>query len=203
MAFFVLFSLSITTLESQNIIEKTIQSDDISSISINGNDIFNISVTTSATDEIKITSTLDGAYQNDFQIVLKEEKSTLNLSLELLSLEEIPDDKRNAHKVIAATLHIEIPEQLTLNIFSDIGSVDLKGNFKMLYIELLRGQFNIEGEVKTATVNTLDGNIRVITNSATIEANSNHGEIELDEFSNTISIWTLTSIHGDITVAKR
>ncbi|MUU78523.1 DUF4097 family beta strand repeat-containing protein [Winogradskyella endarachnes] len=200
MAFFVLFVLSITTVDAQNIIEKIVQLDDITSIAINGNDIFNISVSTSKTDKIKIASTLDGEYQNDFQIVVHEEKSTLKLSLEHVSLEEIPDDKRNAHKVIAATLHIEIPESLNVNILSDIGSVNLLGTFNVLNVELLRGQLNIKGKVKTATVNTLDGNIHVITNSATIEANSNHGEIELDEFSNTISIWRLTSIHGDIKV---
>ena len=204
MAFFVLFVLSPITGKAQNIIEKTIEVNGIKSISINGNQIFNISVSTSETDKITVTSILDGEYQNDFQIVIKEESNnTLQLSLEFLSLEEIPDDKRNAHKVIAATLHIEIPEQLILNISSDIGSVDLKGNFKTLYIELLRGQCNIEGEVKTATINTLDGNINVVTNSATIEANSNHGEITLDEFSNNSSIWELTTINGDIRVVKQ
>lgn len=202
MAFFVLFSLSITTLESQNIIEKTIQSDDIASISINGNDIFNISVTTSATDEIKITSTLDGEYQNDFQIVLKEEKSTLNLSLELLSLEEIPDDKRNAHKVIAATLQLKIPEQLKLHIISDIASVDLNGDFNSLYIELWRGKCNVIGNANSSTINTIDGDINVMTKNATIEANSNHGEINIDDFAYSEEFWKLKSINGAITVVK-
>ncbi|WP_299102445.1 hypothetical protein [uncultured Winogradskyella sp.] len=202
MAFFLLFIFNLTAIESQNVIENTIQADGITSVSINGNDIFNISVSTSETDQIKITSTLDGEYQNDFQIVVKEGKSTLNLSLEHVSLEEIPDDKRNAHKVIAATLHLEIPESLKVNILSDIGSVSLLGTFNTLNVELLRGQFNIKGKVKTATVNTLDGNIHVITNSATIEANSNHGEIELDEFFNTSSVWILRSIHGDIRVVN-
>tara|TARA_R110000796_G_scaffold56783_13_gene131447 strand:- start:325 stop:930 length:606 start_codon:yes stop_codon:yes gene_type:complete len=200
MAFFVLFVLSPITGKAQNIIEKTIEVNGIKSISINGNQIFNISVSTSETDKISVTSILDGEYQNDFQVVIKEKNNTLQLSLEHLSLEEIPDDKRNAHKVIAAALHIEIPEYLNVNILSDIGSVSLLGTFNVLNVELLRGQFNIKGKVKTATVNTLDGNIHVITNSATIEANSNHGEIDLDEFSNTTSIWTLTSINGDIRV---
>ncbi|WP_299102441.1 hypothetical protein [uncultured Winogradskyella sp.] len=52
-------------------------------------------------------------------------------------------------------------------------------------------------------MNTLEGNIRVTTNNATIEANSNHGEIDLDTFFSKISIWTLISIHGDITVLKQ
>ncbi|WP_179004214.1 hypothetical protein [Winogradskyella forsetii] len=42
-------------------------------ISINGNRIFDISVSTSKTDEISVTSILDGEYQNDFQIAIKDD----------------------------------------------------------------------------------------------------------------------------------
>ncbi|QNK77088.1 hypothetical protein H7F37_13365 [Winogradskyella sp. PAMC22761] len=202
LCFIMVLFFSIFISSAQNTLEKQLSAAQIETITINADQIFNISVSTSKTNQISVISILDGEYQNDFQIVLEEENHTLYLSLEHLSLEEIPDDKRNAHKVIAATLHIKIPEQLILNISSDIGSVSLKGDYKALYIELLRGQCDIEGEVEKATVNTLDGNINVVTNSATVEANSNHGDIFLDEFSNKNSIWELTSINGDITVVE-
>ena len=188
--------------EAQNVLEKTITADKITTISINGNQIFNISVSTSKTDEIIIRSTLDGEYQNDFQIVIKEESQTLKLSLEHLSLVEIPDDKRNAHKVIAASLHMEIPEELSLHIISDIGSVDVKGNFKSLFIELLQGQCQVEGEVKTVNINTLDGDINAATKNAFVNANSSHGKVILDAFSSSKFIWKLKSINGNITVVK-
>ncbi len=188
--------------EAQNVLEKTITADKITTISINGNQIFNISVSTSKTDEIIIRSTLDGEYQNDFQIVIKEESQTLKLNLEHLSLLEIPDDKRNAHKVIAATLHMEIPEELSLHIVSDIGSVDVKGNFKLLFIELLQGQCQVEGDVKTANINTLDGDINAATKNAFVNANSRHGTVVLGAFSSSKSIWKLKSTNGNITVVK-
>jgi len=188
--------------EAQNVLEKTITADKITTISINGNQIFNISVSTSKTDEIIIRSTLDGEYQNDFQIVIKEERQTLKLSLEHLSLVEISDDKRNAHKVIAATLNMEIPEELSLHIISDIGSVDVKGNFKSLFIELLQGQCQVEGEVKTANINTLDGDINAATKNAFVNAYSRHGKVILESFSSSKSIWELKSTNGNITVVK-
>jgi DUF4097 and DUF4098 domain-containing protein YvlB len=120
-----------------------------------------------------------------------------------MSFTEIPDDKRNAHKVIAATLHLEIPEQLTLNILSDVGSVALNGNFRSLFIELIQGQCRVTGKAKTATINTLDGDINVVTKSATVEASSNNGKVSLDAFSNSNTLWILKSINGDITVAKQ
>ncbi|WP_092465747.1 hypothetical protein [Winogradskyella thalassocola] len=197
----ILFSSGIS-LKAQNVLEKNITAEKIDTISINANQIFRISVSTSKTDKIKIRSTLDGEYQNEFQVVLSENNHMLKLSLEHLSFNDIPDDKRNAHKVIAATLHLEIPEDLALNIVSDIGSVDLKGDFNSLYIQLLQGQCYIEGDAKTAMINTFDGDINVVTKHAEVVANSNHGKITLDDFSDAISIWNLKSIKGNITVVK-
>ena len=199
---FTVFVLCSSLGFSQNKLQKQLSAKHIETISINGNQIFSISVSTSNTDEIKVISVLDGEYQNDFQIVVKEEKHTLNLSLEYLSLEDMRDDKRNVHKVIAATLHLEIPENISLNIISDIGSVDLNGTFNSLFIELAQGQCNVNGMVNRATINTLDGDIIVITHSATVEAYSSHGKVTLDEIPSSNSIWKLKSINGNITVAK-
>jgi hypothetical protein len=188
--------------QAQNSLEKKLVSDGIETISINGNQIFTISVSTSKTDQITIKSMLDGEYQNEFQIVMLRENETLQLSLEHLSFNAIADDKRNAHKVIAATLHLEIPENLSLNILSDIGSVDLRGHFNSLSIELLQGYCEVRGNTNTARINTIDGNINVATQRATINAKSNNGTVTLDEFSISNSMWKLQTINGDITVVK-
>jgi hypothetical protein len=187
---------------SQNKFQKQLSAKHIKTISINGNQIFSISISTSNTDTIVVTSILDGEYQNQFQVVIKEDELTLKLSLEYMSLEDIPDDKRNAHKVIAATLHLDIPEELKLNILSDIGSVDLQGVYREIYVQLLQGSFSIKGQAEKATINTIDGDIDVMTQSATVEATSNHGKISLDAFSSSNSLWILKSINGDISVAK-
>lgn len=190
------------SVKAQNVLEKKLLADEIEFISINGNQIFTISVSTSKTEYITINSALDGEYQNQFQIFIEVENDKLNLSLESMALDDIADDKRNAHKVIAATLHLEIPEHVSLNIFSDVGSVNLKGNFNFLSIELLQGYCEVIGKVNNATINTIEGDISVVTQSATINANSNNGNISLDEFSKSSAIWNLTSINGDITVVK-
>jgi DUF4097 and DUF4098 domain-containing protein YvlB len=115
----------------------------------------------------------------------------------------IADDKRNAHKVIAATLYLEIPEYLSLQISSDIGSADLSGNFDALSIELLQGHCEVIGEIRNATINTIEGSIKVVTQSANIDANSNNGNVTLDAFSRSSSLWKLRTINGDITVEKQ
>jgi hypothetical protein len=204
-AFFVLsvFLFISLSLEAQNILEKKLLADGIEMISIIGNQIFKISVSTSKSDYITIKSTLDGEYQNQFQIVTEEANDELKLRLERMAFTAIADDKRNAHKVIAATLSLEIPKQLSLYISSDVGSVDLSGNFDWLYIELLQGHCEVMGKIHNATINTIDGDIKVVTRSASIDANSNNGSVTLDEFSLSSSLWKLRTINGDITVAKR
>ncbi|WP_115815715.1 DUF4097 family beta strand repeat-containing protein [Winogradskyella eximia] len=199
---FIVCLLSCAVATAQNKLQKELSAEQIKVISINGDQFFNISVSTSKKDKISISSILDGEYQNDFQLVVKEENNKLNLSLAYLSLIDIPDNKRNAHKVIAAMLYLEIPEHLSLNIISDIGHVKLDGIFNSLSIELLQGQCSIKGESKSAIINTLDGDINIITNSAIVEAKSNHGKVVLDHFDNKDAIWKLTSINGNITVAK-
>jgi hypothetical protein len=205
MAFFVLnvFLFISINIEAQNILEKKLRADGIETILIDGNQIFKISVSTSKTDYIIIKSTLDGEYQNQFQIVSEDANDKLKLRLERMGFTIIADDKRNAHKVIAATLYLEIPEYLSLQISSDIGSADLSGNFDALSIELLQGHCEVIGEIRNATINTIEGSIKVVTQSANIDANSNNGNVTLDAFSRSSSLWKLRTINGDITVEKQ
>jgi len=191
------------SIKAQNILEKTIQADGIDTVLINGNQIFTILVLTTSTEFITIKSTLDGEYQNQFQIISKQENNELKLSLEQVQFTTIVDDKRNAHKVIAATLTLEIPEHLNINVISDIGSVDLTGNFNALSIELLQGYCEVRGSANLAVINTIDGDISVTTNNAIINANSSHGNVILDEITESNSIWNLESINGNIKVVKQ
>lgn len=195
--------LNFSALYSQNKLQKQLSAEHIETITINGNQIFNISVMTAKTDVISISSILDGEYQNNYQITTKQQNNQLTLSLAFVSFDDIPDDKRNAHKVIAATLYLEIPEDLVLNIKSDVGSVDLNGNYNSLTIELLQGYCTIKGNTKRATVNTFDGNISVVTKNAKVNANSNHGKVSITKFKASDSIWNLQTINGDITVVKQ
>ena len=202
-AFLLCWCLSFAVIHAQNSLTKTIAADSVNSIEINGNQIFNISVTTTKNNKILVSSTLDGEYQNKYQIALKQEGTQLFLALNYVSFEDIPDDKRNAHKVIAATLKIEIPEDLMLNIKSDVGSVNVTGQFESIFIELLQGYCNVVGKASSATINTIDGNIKVATNNAVINANSKHGNSKADLLKPSENVWHLYSINGDITVVKQ
>lgn len=199
---FILFFVLSFWANSQSVLVKEIDADNLSTIMVDGNQIFNISVCTSSVDRIKMESKVDGEYQSQFQIISKLQNDSLFVDLEQFSFTDIADDKRNAHKMVAVTLELEIPENLKLNIFSDVGSVNLNGNFNSIFIELSQGYCIVKGSTNEAVINTIDGNISVKTNNSLVEASSNHGEVSIDEFNNGTSIWKLQSINGNIAVAK-
>ncbi|WP_411766394.1 hypothetical protein [Winogradskyella sp. A3E31] len=187
---------------AQNTINKAISAKDISEIVVDGNQIFNIEVEARPSKEIIINSLTDGEYQNEYKIHSEIKDGQLFIKLQKTPLYNIPDDKRNAHKVVAATLKVVMPEGLNIAIKSDIGSVNALGKFKTISIELLQGSVNVIGFAERAMINTFDGNICVTTENATIEAVSNNGKITVpkERFKN--AYWILKSIDGDIKVVK-
>ncbi|MEO1032581.1 MAG: hypothetical protein AAFX55_14310 [Bacteroidota bacterium] len=202
-AFLLLFCFGLTFSNAQNTLTKEVEANAIETITIKGNQIFNVSVVSTETDYVTILSILDGEYQNNYQIATKLDQNELILSLEYMSFEDIPDDKRNAHKVIAAELKLQIPNNLNLNIFSDIGSVIAKGSYNTLSIELVQGYCTADALSKSATINTIEGDINVITDDAVIRTASKNGKVSTESLNSSEYQWNLTSINGDITVIKK
>ncbi|RZN84711.1 MAG: hypothetical protein EVB11_01270 [Winogradskyella sp.] len=176
---------------------------DISEIIVDGNQIFNISVKTKATDMISVKSLSDGEYGNDYNVVSEVKGNQLFIALKRISLDVTPDDKRNAHKVIAATLQIKMPENLNLTIKSDIGSVDVKGVFNELNMNLFQGGCTINATAKLATIKTIDGNIYVKTSNAIIETDSHHGLVDFPSDMLGFNVWRLRTNGGNIKVEKQ
>lgn len=197
------FFLSPLISLSQNMSESIFTAKDISEIIVDGNQIFNISVKTKATDMISVKSLSDGEYGNDYNVVSEVKGNQLFIALKRISLDVTPDDKRNAHKVIAATLQIKMPENLNLTIKSDIGSVDVKGVFNELNMNLFQGGCTINATAKLATIKTIDGNIYVKTSNAIIETDSHHGLVDFPSDMLGFNVWRLRTNGGNIKVEKQ
>jgi len=189
-------------IHSQNKINETISAEGISKILIDGNQIFNIEVHAVPSNDIEVFSLTDGEYQDYYKIYTEIQQKKLFIQLQKIPLNKIPDDERNAHKVVAATLTVYMPEKLDLSIRSDIGSVNATGDFNELNVQLFQGNCNIIGSAVNGTVYTFDGNILISTTPATIDAHSNNGTVGIDLDKNTSSSWMLKSVDGKIEVDK-
>jgi DUF4097 and DUF4098 domain-containing protein YvlB len=158
-------------------------------------------VKTSRSNIIRINSIVDGEYENEYQIFTSINGDRLDIKLEQIAFREIADDKRNALKVIAAKLLLEIPQKKNLSIESDIGSVILNGSFNSISIQLQQGYCNLKGNTKEALINTIDGNINIQTGDAKIvSAVTNNGKVNIYPFKVKSSLYNLKSINGDISI---
>ncbi|TCK67630.1 hypothetical protein DFQ05_1409 [Winogradskyella wandonensis] len=182
---------------------QTFSSDGILEVKVNGYQIFNISVTTSKSSQIVLKSISDGEYGNQFQVVSEVKGKQLQVALSRTVPYETPDDKRNAHKVIAAELQITMPENLSLAIKSDVGSATIKGLYNELKINLAQGSCTVDGMARLATIKTTDEPIFVITKDAIISTDSKSGLVDFPSDMLGLNLWRLTTISGDITVKKR
>ena len=187
---------------SQNKSETTYDSKLISKIVVNGNQIFNINIVASVNELITVESATDGEYQNDFSVVSEIKGNALYIKLQRSAIEIIPDDKLNAHKVIAATLKIKMPSKKSITINSDVGSVNLKGDFNEVNVELKQGNFIMEGVARFASIKTFDGNIYAKTKNTIIETDSHHGLVDIPNDSFGFNLWKLKTIGGNIKVEK-
>lgn len=188
---------------SQNSHAQELINNEIENVIINANQIFKVEIITHKSDNIIITSSLEGEYKSSYSIGTKIIDETLEITLVKEPFIDIEDNKLSAHKVISASLKLEIPEDLNIAITSDIASVNLNGQFKDVSVNLTQGQCNFKGHVKSAGITTNNGHITIITSNALIIAASNHGKIEVDEFSSASSTWNLNSINGNIKVLKQ
>lgn len=200
-AFLVLFFSHLIIAQNTSI--KQIRADQIKEISVDGNQLFLIDVKTSSSNIISINSIVDGEFENEYQIVTSINGDTLYIKLEQIAFTEIADDKRNAHKVIAARLLLEIPQKKNLSIESDIGSVILNGSFNSISIQLQQGYCNLKGNTKKALINTIDGNINIQTDDANVvSAATNNGKVNIYPFKVKSSLYNLKSINGDISIKR-
>ena len=199
--FFVFIFLGISIFGfTQNKAEDTFSAKGISEIIVDGNQIFNITVTTEVSETISLNSISDGEYGNDYQVISEVKGKQLMVSLKRVAIEDTPDDKRNAHKVIAATLEIKLPDNMNLSIKSDVGSVKANGKFNNLNINLSEGGCNIIGFARVATIKTIDGHILVKTKNSIIQTDSHHGLVDFPSNMLGTNLWRLTTNGGNITV---
>lgn len=174
----------------------------ISAIDIAGNTMFKIIISTKPVQTIALDLQVQG--ENNEQIVLqtRQENDTLFIGSAYQPLFLKPDDKLAAHKKISIELTLQIPENLTVNITSDIASVTATGQYKYMTAELLNGHFLAQQFKGSLQVDTLHGNIMLQTNAGNLEMHTKKGFIESDDIPFGIHEIMLNSVNGNITVTK-
>ena len=197
--FILLFSLQgFAQKETTN----TIDANGIQNIIISADEIFKISITTAPVESITISTHSDGEYFNQISLDAQIEGDILLLDSRFREILQSGYDKLSAHKVFAMEIRLEIPENLSVDISSNLASVHASGDFKNLLVQLKSGSCYFSSFIGNAQVNTFNGNIEVATSNAHITAASRHGKVVLPQDNTGSHEMKLSSINGNIRVLK-
>ena len=187
---------------SQKNTSQFIDAKEIDQINIDTDEVFKISLKTVTGDQIRITTHADGEYYNDISLDLEQEGNVLNITSQFRKILQSGFDKLSAHKVFALEITLEIPEGFKVYIKSNIASVEAKGVFKYLQIQLNSGHCTLNSFVGNALVNTFNGAINIETTDATVVASSRNGTINIPPNFPGIHHINATSINGNIRVVE-
>lgn len=187
---------------AQKQIQKQINGFELTTILITGNMMSKIEVSTSKSDKINAILNVEGENNEHVLLEVYSEKKTLFISSKYQPLFTPVDDKSSAHKQISIELALVIPENLDLNINSDIAAVFLSGKFKNTLIELMNGNLKATSLSSNLVVNTINGNVSIESNNAKLELFTKNGEISQEKLDKGIKQITVNSIHGDIRIIK-
>ncbi|MGB7785951.1 MAG: hypothetical protein WBL27_07610 [Salinimicrobium sp.] len=187
---------------AQKEVSKVLDAGNLNKIVLSSDEIFRITIETAPVHSISIKSQADGEYFND--ISLDSEVKGKTLFLKSLFPEALQDgfDKLSAHKVFAMEIKMQIPEDMNVEINSNLASVFLEGEYENVLVQLKQGSFYSEEFSGNAVINTYDGNIEMTTSNALVDAETRHGTVKIPHAARGTHKIKLTSINGDIEVSE-
>jgi len=180
-----------------------IDAKEIQSLYIDTDEVFKIIIKTSTnSNQISISTHSEGEYFNDIALNTEVRKNSVYLTTQFREILQSGFDKLSAHKVFSLEVTLEVPEGLRVFIKSNIASVEAKGAYKFIQVQLNSGYCNLSDFMGNALVNTYNGAITIETTDATVTASSRNGKVILSADLSGKDIIKATSINGDIRVVE-
>lgn len=181
---------------------KTFDAEDIESIRLKTDEVFRIRISTAPAETITIRTRADGEYYNNISLDSEIKGETLELSSRFREILQSGYDKLSAHKVFAMEVELKIPENLNVEIISNLASVEGEGDYQNLLIQLKSGSCHLENFSGNASINTYRGDVTVETAGGMVEASSRNGTTNIPSHNFGQHLIHITSINGDIWVKK-
>ena len=198
----VFFLLGSCILQAQKKVVKTIENPNVSFVQIDGKNCFSLALETVDNPNITVEASIDGEYLQDLLVNVKQEGTTILVSTGFQPNFVFPNDKLSAHKVISISLKISIPKNLDVNVYGTSTNVGVIGHYGNLKISLSDGKCTLNGRGENVEINTLSGNIDLITTKGQISATSKYGKIKREMIASGDDHFTLNSVTGNISIRK-
>ena len=205
MKFLITFIIFLSSLfaTAQKDTSRQLDAQGIDNIYIDTDEVFKILIKTSTnSDQISISTHSEGEYFNDIALDTDRRENSIFLTTKFREILQSGFDKLSAHKVFSLEITLEIPEGLQVFIRSNIASVEAKGTYNFMQVQLKSGYCDLSEFMGNALVNTYNGAITIQTTDATVIASSRNGKVILPLVSKGKDTIKATSINGDIRVVE-
>lgn len=158
-------------------VRKAIVDPKTSFIQIDANNCFEVILSTSNSSDLIVNAAMDGEYNPNLLVSVKQEGSTLFVSAGFQPNFIVPNDKLSAHKVVSIALNVMVPNYINAKIYGTSCNVDVSGRYQKLDVILSDGRCTLNNVGENSTVKTQSGDIFISSDKATISAASTYGKI--------------------------
>ncbi len=198
-AIFYFFLLVSTCCFAQKAVEKSVYAKGVALIDIDAQNVYKVSIKTHASNNVLITTVMDGEYQNEFINTIKEDGTTLYIGVENRPLFDKPNDKLSAHKVVAVALEVLVPAYKQVRIVGDYTQVYVEGKYDNLQISTGNEMVYMKNTFgNLIQARTRNGNIVVENSKGSFEAISKYGKVYKEKLKKGNTKFELNSLNGNI-----
>jgi len=192
-----------TAVYAQKTLEKTWDAAGFDSVEIISDEIYHVWINSEPTETISVRLRAEGEYNEQVTLLTSEENRTLSLTHGFTPFFVKENDKLAAHKVISIEVEIRVPANLSVRVKGAIVSVETKGYFKNIALELAEGNCVLRKFKGNAQLQTKQGSIQVFAiETAAVEAISRTGLVKNDLPKQGAPFIKAESVNGDITLLK-
>jgi DUF4097 and DUF4098 domain-containing protein YvlB len=196
------FSFGIFIINAQSNAQFSIQDKSIERIVFHADQVSTIQINTLQNASVQFKSSSEGTYKNDIYFDYEVKNDILYIKSIYPERLAFGDNKMTSMQEFSVKVDLVLPENLSVEITSEMASVEGKGVFKNLIINTKSGHCKLHYFYGNAIINTYDGNIGVTTKHAKISAYSQNGKLEIEQGLVQKNNIDLRSVNGNIKVMQ-
>ncbi|MEM7084764.1 MAG: DUF4097 family beta strand repeat-containing protein [Bacteroidota bacterium] len=188
---------------AQKIMEKSWDASSVERLEVISDEVYHIIITSEPTERVSVRAKVEGEHSENVALLISEENKTLSISSGFTPFFVKQNDKLAAHKVISIEMEIRVPQDMKVLVKGAIVSVETKGTFKEILLDLRNGNCVLTHFKGNAQLTSRNGDITVFarqTGARIVDSRNGHIKNELPDKGQFLI--TAESVNGDITLLK-
>ena len=201
-AVLLLLICAVTHSYGQRVLNKSLVNKDARFFYLDAGPAYRIQLETNTDHQLDIRAVVEGEYAQEMLIDLREEGSNVYISPAFSPEFQPQNDKLSAHKVVSVSLHISLPEGVSLSIKGTESDISVRGKYQSLNVDLKNGLCDLHELQGIVSISTVSAGISVSAKNGVVHAQSDSGVVEIEQLPLGEAEYDLRSDSGNIKVTK-